>query len=344
MNEHKSINVGIIGATGHTGEELIDILLRHPRARIAGLYNTSDEPRGIPEVFPRFLKRINAVCRRPDMREIARECDIVFLALPHTVSMRFVPKLLAAGRRVIDLSADYRLKNKKIYESNYGIVHKDSSNLSKAVYGLPELYRRKIKDARLIANPGCYPTAGILALAPLFAAAGVEKGSVIIDAKSGVSGAGKRLRESMMFGEVNEDFKAYKVNVHQHAPEIAQELSKLAGSSVEPVFVPYLLPLNRGILATAYVRRKKTFRMNEEQAVKLYRNFYRDEPFVRVKDAGSFPRLKDVAGTNFCDIGVRVSPGMIIVIAAIDNLVKGASGQAVQNMNIMCGFPETSGL
>ncbi len=338
------INAGIIGATGHTGEELIGVLLKHPGVRISRLYNTSNQPQVISEVFPKFKGQIELVCKKPDIKEIAEKCDVVFLALPHTVSMQFVPKLLKAGKRVIDLSADYRIKNPGIYEKFYNKAHKDKPHLKDAVYGLPEIYRVKIKNARLVANPGCYPTAAILALAPLAGLDLIEPDSIIIDAKSGVTGAGKKLVKEFLFSEINEDFRAYKINIHQHMPEINQVLSKLAVKKINVIFVPHLLPLERGILETIYVKKSKKLKGKSQDIINLYKKFYKNEPFVRIKDEGQFPRIKDVSNTNFCDIGIKETGENIIVISAIDNLLKGASGQAVQNMNIMYKFPERMGL
>ncbi len=335
------VNVGIIGATGYAGEELIGILLRHPEVRITSVSAKIDKPQDISDVFPKFKGRINLVCKEPGIKEIISICDTVFLALPHTVSMEIAPLILKAGKRVIDLSADYRLKDTKIYERFYHAQHKDNLNLAKAIYGLPEVYRAKIKDARIIANPGCYPTVSILALAPLVSLGLAELDSIIIDAKSGVTGAGRKIAEGFLFSEINEDFKAYKVNSHQHSPEINQELSKLGGSKVRVTFAPHLLPINRGILATIYVKKTQNAKTCKTQNLtSLYNKFYKKEPFIRIRKEGEFPRLKEVVGTNFCDIGIQDSPDTIIVIAAIDNLLKGASGQAVQNMNIMHKFPE----
>ncbi len=339
-----NINVGIVGATGHTGEELISVLLNHPRVNIAGLYNTSDQPQVISDVFPQFKNKIDLTCKKPNLEEIKANCEIVFLALPHTVSMGLVPKLLAMKKTVIDLSADYRIKNIANYEKFYQIKHKDKANINSAVYGLPELYRNKIKTAKLIANPGCYPTAAILGLAPLLVLGIAKPGSIIIDAKSGVSGAGKKISKEFLFAEINEDFQAYKVNTHQHAPEISQELTNLTGKKTNVVFVPHLLPINRGILETIYITRAPNSKLQTPNLTNLYRKFYQKEPFIRIKKEGEFPRIKDVANTNYCDIGVKDFGSQIIVISAIDNLLKGASGQAVQNMNIICGFPEAMGL
>ncbi|MCM8789705.1 MAG: N-acetyl-gamma-glutamyl-phosphate reductase [Candidatus Omnitrophica bacterium] len=338
------VNVGIVGATGYAGEELIELLLKHPQARINDISAKIDKPKNIAQIFPHFQGRINLVCSKPDLARIKKSCELVFLALPHTVSMEIVAGLLEAGIKVIDLSADYRLKDARTYEKFYMVKHKDIANLKQAVYGLPEIYRLKIRGARLIANPGCYPTVAILALAPLFSLNLVESDSIIIDAKSGVTGAGRKIAESFLFSEINEDFKAYKVNIHQHAPEINQELSKLAGKKITVIFVPHLLPLSRGILATIYVKKSRKSQVASRKLSEVYSNFYKNEPFIRLRKEGDFPRLKDVVKTNFCDICIKEEADRIIVVAAIDNLLKGACGQAVQNMNIMYKFPENLGL
>jgi N-acetyl-gamma-glutamyl-phosphate reductase len=341
------INVGIIGATGHTGEVLIELLLGHPNVKITHLYNSGKSRQGaqiISDVFPKFKNRLDLVCGKPDWAQIKKDCDLVFLALPHTVSMKFVPKLLSLGKKVIDLSADYRIKNAQLFEKFYRASHQDKANLKEAVYGLPELNRAKIKTAHLLANPGCYPTCAILGLAPLLALNLADTDSIIIDAKSGVSGAGKKLENEYLFSEIQGDFRAYKVNIHQHAPEINQALTKISGKKVEIVFVPHLLPIERGILATIYLKKSPGSKLKAKSIGELYKKFYKDEPFIRIKPDGVFPRIKDVAKTNFCDIGVKDFGRTIIVISAIDNLLKGASAQAVQNMNIMYKLPETTGL
>lgn len=347
------VRAGIVGVSGYTGEELIRILVNHPKVKISGLFSSSFYGKSIAEIFPEFSGKLDLICLKPDVKNIVAKCDIVFLALPHTTSMDLVPQLVKAGKRVIDLSADYRLKDFKVYEKFYQYEHKDKANLKSAVYGLPELHRAQIKKARIVANPGCYPTAAILALAPLAAIGAADFSSVIIDAKSGVSGAGRKRTEEFFTSPDKEDFKAYKVGVHQHTPEISQALSILAGRKVKVTFVPHLLPVKIGILETIYVRKvsatrrggsAKNFGGKKQRLVELYKKFYKNEPFVKIKAEGEFPALKDVAGTNFCAIGIRDEADSLIVISAIDNLIKGASGQAVQNMNIMCGFPETTGL
>ena len=338
------LNVGIVGVSGYTGFELIRILLNHPGISISGLFSSSSHGKSISEIFPEFASRLDLVCLKPDADAIIAKCDLIFLALPHTTSMDLAPKLLKAGKRVIDLSADYRLKDIKAYEKFYQHKHKDKLNLKSSVYGLPELHRAEIKKAKIVANPGCYPTAAVLALAPLVSVDLADLDSIIIDAKSGVSGAGKKIAEAFFASDDKYDFKAYKVGIHQHTPEINQGLSGLAGKKINVVFVPHLLPVNRGILETIYVKKSKKLKVKSKNLIQLYKNFYKKEPFMRIKAEGEFPRLKDVVGTNFCDIGIKESADSAIIIAAIDNLVKGASGQAVQNMNIMYGFPETKGL
>jgi N-acetyl-gamma-glutamyl-phosphate reductase len=338
------IRAGIMGATGYAGEELIEILLGHPDVTLTHISAQIDKPKEISVLFPKFKNRINLICQHPHIKDIVGHCDVIFLALPHTVSMEIVPQLLRHGKKVIDLSADYRLKDTKIYEKFYHVAQKDKPHVARAIYGLPEIYRAKIKKAGLIANPGCYPTVSLLALAPLVALELIENDDIIIDAKSGVTGGGRKMAEGFLFSEVNEDFKAYKVGVHQHTPEINQELSRLGGEKIEVTFVPHLLPLNRGILTTIYVRKSKKSKGKSQKMVDLYKKFYKKEPFVKIREGDDFPKLKDVVRTNFCDIGIKEGRDSAIIIAAIDNLIKGASGQAVQNMNIMYKLPEETAL
>ncbi|MBI5144195.1 MAG: N-acetyl-gamma-glutamyl-phosphate reductase, partial [Candidatus Omnitrophica bacterium] len=267
--------------------------------------------------------------------------DLIFLALPHRISMEAAPKFLKAKRLVIDLSADYRLHH-DVYKVWYGAEHKDKANLPKAVYGLPEIYHNAIKGAELVANPGCYPTSIILAIAPLLSEMVIDADYIIADSKSGVTGAGRRPDLSLSFGEVNENLKCYKVNEHQHKPEINKILSAIAGKGIDVVFTPHLIPMNRGILSTVYLKLKK--RMDTKGAVKIYQDFYDGKPFVRIYGEGKLPQVKDVVRTNFCDIGMKVTGDTAIVVSCIDNLLKGAAGQAVQNMNIIAGFEETKGL
>lgn len=338
------VKVGIIGARGFTGEELMRILLKHPDVRLTYLAATLKKAEDIGDIFPAFRKSVSLLCEPVSVQKASEKCDLLFLALPHTVSMDYVPKLLKKGKKIIDLSADYRLKNFGVYEEWYCKAHKDKANLKTFVYGLPELYRERIRRTETIANPGCYPTAAILGCAPALATGIAETEGIIIDAKSGVSGAGKKVTPDYIYLHVNENFRGYKFNVHQHSPEINQELSRLASSRVDIVFCPHLLPVNRGIFETIYIRLKKA--LTGEKIEELYRKFYKTEPFVRVRGLNVLPQLSDVTGTNFCDIGLVVDEKkkLLIVTSVIDNLVKGAAGQAVQNMNIMLGFNETTAL
>ncbi|MFH1622798.1 MAG: N-acetyl-gamma-glutamyl-phosphate reductase [Candidatus Omnitrophota bacterium] len=337
------IKIGIIGATGYAGEELIKILIRHPHVRVTYLAAKIDKEQPIDEIFPYLKNRLSLKCEILDIQGAISKADLFFLALPHTISFKVAPILLSHKKKVIDLSADYRLKDSKIYKAWYGTEHKDKGQLKKSVYGLPELYRENIKNADLIANPGCYPTAAILGICPAVVADLIDLDYIIIDAKSGVTGAGRKASLSFFYSEINEGIKAYKINSHQHMPEIDQELSKLADKKINVNFCPHLVPMNRGILETIYLKLKKKTKLAE--VLKIYKRFYKTEPFVRVND-NEFYSTKSVFETNFCDIGFKIKEGdkFLIVVSAIDNLLKGAAGQAVQNMNIMCGFPEVSGL
>jgi N-acetyl-gamma-glutamyl-phosphate reductase len=337
------IRAGIVGIGGYTGKVALELLVGHPNVRVT--YVAAQNTQGpIDEIWPNLRGRTKLVCEKFDVKKAIAQCDIVFLAMPHTEAMNFAGKLLKAGKRVIDLSADYRLSKASLYKTWYGVAHKEPKLLAKAVYGLPELFREKIKKAALIANPGCYPTAAILGLTPLVATNSEDIESIIIDAKSGVSGAGRKTSTNLMFVEVNENFKAYKVLEHQHAPEIDQYLSKIATKPVAVNFVAHLLPNSHGILETIYVRLKSPVSLNAVHT--LYKKFYKTEKFVRILPPGVQPETKNVVGTNFCDIGFALSPDktLVVITSAIDNLIKGASGQAVQNMNIMCNFKETEGL
>jgi len=335
------LKVGIVGATGYAGEEVIKILLRHKDVDITALSAVIEKEEPFSSIFPFYKGKLDIVCKKPDPAEMAKGVDLVFLGLPHRVSMDVVPLFLKTGKLVIDLSADYRL-SPDVYEAWYGAEHKDEGNLSQAVYGLPELYYDRIKKAKLIANPGCYPTSVILGLAPALAAKAVDPSRIVVDSKSGVTGAGRKADIALSFAEVNENFKAYKANEHQHKPEINKILSDVAGREIDIVFVPHLVPMNRGILSTIYLKLEK--KLDTGGAVRMYKDFYKGKPFVRISDEGKLPQTKDVCGTNYCDIGLKVTGDTLIVVSCIDNLVKGAAGQAVQNMNIMCGFAETEGL
>ena len=338
------IRAAVVGATGYTGEELVKILSAHPQVELTSLSAIIDAPTSCGKLFPHFRGKTELICKELNIDEVSRVSDLVFLALPHRVSMEIAPKFLKKGKKVIDLSADYRLHDVNLYKKWYGASHKDEANLKKAVYGLPELYREKVKKADLIANPGCYPTSVILAALPALKENALKIEGIIADAKSGVTGAGRRADINLSFGEVDGNLKAYKINEHQHSPEIDQELSTIAGGNIEVVFVPHLVPMRRGILSAVYIKLKNG--ISEDAVFDLFKKYYKKEPFVRVFEKGNLPQVKDVVDTNFCDIGIKVDEGksLVIVVSAIDNLKKGASGQAVQNMNVMCGYDEKTGL
>ncbi len=334
------IRASIVGATGYTGEEIVTILASHKDVRMTSLSAIIDKPTNISDIVPRLRGRLDIICKSFDFDEAVKASDVVFLALPHRVSMDFAPKFLKAGKKVIDLSADYRLPA-DTYEKWYGKGHSDAENIEKAVYGLPELHRSQIKKALLIANPGCYPTSVILAVAPLVKNGVVELTGIIADSKSGITGAGRKASIDLLFAEVADNFKAYKIGSHQHMPEMSQELKKLAGRDVNILFVPHVIPIRRGILSTIYMKPKK--KVNQKEVNEIYADFYKNEFFVRFLGE-TLPQIKDVVYTNFCDIGVKITGENIVAVSVIDNLVKGAAGQAVQNMNIMYGFDEKEGL
>ncbi len=337
------VKVAIVGATGYAGEELLKILVKHPQVKITSLSAKIDKPEKIDRIFSEFAGKLDLLCGEPDFSRIVPNCDLAFLALPHRVSMEVAPQFLKAGKKVIDLSADYRLKDKSVYAKWYGIQHKNPEYLGEAVYGLPEVYREKIKPAKLIANPGCYPTGIILGCLPFLAKNNLQEDNIIVDAKTGLSGAGRE-KEALLMPQMRDNFRAYKVDEHQHAPEINQELSDFSKQKLEIIFTPHLIPVQRGILSTIYLQLKN--RTSQKEALDMYQAFYQNEPFVKVLPEGEFPQLKSVIKTNFCHIGLKINSAkkIAIVICAIDNLLKGASGQAVQNMNIMYGFEETEGL
>jgi N-acetyl-gamma-glutamyl-phosphate reductase len=332
--------VAILGASGYSALELIKLLLRHPHAEITALTTRKSEPQPVGDVHPSLQGRLDLSLENLAPEAIAKRADYVFCCLPHGASAAAASLLLPLGKKVIDLSADYRLSDASEYARWYGLEHADPANLKDAIYGLPELYRDDIRTASLIANPGCYPTSAILALAPLLEAGAIEPEGIIIDSKSGVSGGGREPKPQFHFPECNESISAYGVGTHRHKPEIDQILSDAAGKSVEVIFTPHLVPMDRGILSTCYA--VPTRDSSTESLLSLYREFYAGEPFVRV--LSGLPATKHVSGSNFCDLTVRVVRGRVIVLSAIDNLIKGASGAAVQNFNLMCGIPETTAL
>lgn len=334
------IRVAILGASGYSALELIKLLLRHPEAKITALTTRQTDAKHVGEVHPALAGRLDLRLENLTTAQIAERADCVFCCLPHGASAAAVAELLPLGKKVIDLSADYRLNDPAEYAQWYGLTHPDPDRLHTTVYGLPEIYRDKIRMASLVANPGCYPTSAILALAPLIRAGAISPDGLIIDSVSGVSGAGREPKAHLHFPECNENFTAYGVGTHRHMPEIDQILSDVAGSQVRVVFTPHLAPMDRGILSTCYAQPARE--LSNEALLTLYREFYAQEPFVRVSAA--LPATKQVSGTNFCDLTARSVRGRIVVLSAIDNLIKGASGAAVQNFNLLHGVPETTAL
>lgn len=335
--------VGIVGATGYTGLELLRLLLRHPAIEVTALTSQKYAGQTIDRVFPSITGQINARCEELLVDRVAEKVDFVFTAVPHKTAMETVPLFYRAGKRVVDLSADFRFQDPAVYEAYYQ-KHTCPHLLRETVFGLPELHRQAIRTAKIVGNPGCYPTGALIGLIPLIKKGVISMEGIVVDSKSGTSGAGRDVVLESLFCEVNEGVKAYKIFQHRHLPEIEGELSQLAGRRIKVTFVPHLIPMDRGILSTIYVTLVQ--KMTAEEALELYRGFYRDEPFVRIYPKGKVPNTKDVRGSNYCDLGLSVheEDGRMVVVTAIDNLVKGASGQAVQNMNIMLGFPETMGL
>ncbi|AKL98336.1 N-acetyl-gamma-glutamyl-phosphate reductase [Endomicrobium proavitum] len=338
------IRVAIVGITGYTGEELLKILSKHPDVKITGLYGrAASETRDLKNIYPQFEK-LNLKIEPLDANKIKENCDAVFLALPHAVAFEIVPQLVNAGVKVIDLSADFRLTNPEVYEKWYKVNHTAKEYIEKSVYGLSELNEESVKQAALLANPGCYPTTIALGLAPAIKNNIVDLKGVIIDAKSGISGAGRKSTQEYFQNE-HPNFRAYKIaGTHRHIPEIEQELTVLSGSDVTVTFTPQIMPVERGMLSAIYVNLKKD--LSSAQIIELYKEFYKGKPFVNVLDDGLLPAIKDAVNTNMCLIGLKVDKrtGKLIIISVIDNLVKGASGQAVQNMNIMFGLNQTAGL
>ncbi len=336
------IRVGILGATGYAGAELVRLLCSHKNTEITMLASKSYAGQKMSDIFPSLRGICDIVLEEADPETAAAKCDVVFTALPHGVSHEVIKELHAKGLKVIDLSGDFRYNDIKVYEEWYGVEHACPELLEQSVYGLCELHREEIKGANLIGNPGCYTTCSILGLAPLVANNMVETKNIIIDAKSGVSGAGRGLSMLVHYSECTETMKAYKVATHRHTSEIEQELSILAGEDIALSFTPHLVPMKRGIYVTEYANLKKPY--TKEEILAVYREFYKDEKFVRVLD--TIPEVKSITGSNYVDIGLTVDTrlGRVVVNATIDNLIKGAAGQAVQNMNILFGLAEDEGL
>jgi len=338
------IKVSVLGATGYAGAELVRILCSHPEVELGYLGSSSFAGKTMSSVYNNFRKVLDKELSDADAAEIAKNSDLVFTALPHGVSKTVIPALYEQGVKVIDLSGDYRYDDPEVYAEWYGEPHNNVELMKKAVYGLCELHREKIKNADIVANPGCYTTCSILGSAPLYASKVVRPGSIIIDADSGVTGAGRSTALDNSFCECTENMKAYKAIGHRHTSEIEQELSKLCGEKVVATFTPHLVPLKRGILATIHADLVKD--ISEDELIALYREYYKDEYFVRIYGKNELPETNHVAGSNFVDIAVRKDErtNRVLVISCIDNIVKGAAGQAVQNMNLMFGFDEKCGL
>ncbi|MDO4288209.1 MAG: N-acetyl-gamma-glutamyl-phosphate reductase [Eubacterium sp.] len=337
------IKASIIGGTGYAGQELLRILYRHPEVEVVSVGSKSFVGQPLKDIYRNYNKITDAVCEASDIQELAEKSDVIFLALPHGIASKQVTPEILSQAKIIDLGADYRLKDVDIYEDWYGVEHHSADLLKEAVYGLCELHREDIKKARLLANPGCYTTCSILSLAPLLAGGWVDPASIIVDAKSGTTGAGRSSSTAFSYCEVNESIKAYKVASHRHTPEIEQELGLLGNTDLKLTFTPHLVPMNRGILALCYATLAKE--ATEEELRQVYRDFYKDEYFVRLTE-DVMPETKWVKGSNYCDIGLTLDQrtNRVIVIGAIDNLMKGAAGQAVQNMNLMFGLDEKTGI
>ncbi len=347
--------VAIVGASGYSGEELVRLLINHPHAELVAVTSRQSAGQTLAQVFPKFASHPKSKSLRfvePNAELLAQQAELVFLALPHGVAAEYAVPLMNAGCIVIDLSADFRLKSADVYKEFYAHDHPAPDLLAKSVYGLPEVYREQIKQAKLIASPGCYPTSILLPTIPLLRAGLIKPHGIIADAMSGVSGAGRKAELDYLFCECNESVRPYGVPKHRHLSEIEEQLSLAAGAQVVIQFTPHLIPVNRGILTTLYLAPNAHFSDAAgatkfgEQVAACYAKAYANEPFVRLLEGKALPDTKNVVGTNVCEIAWRLDPrtGRLIVMSAEDNLVKGASGQAVQSMNILCGFPETAGL
>lgn len=338
------IKAGIIGATGYAGQELVRLLLQHKETEIVWYGSRSYVDQKFSSVFGNVFQIVEDVCKGDDLLALSKEADVIFTATPQGYLAGVLNEEILQNAKVIDLSADYRIKDVATYETWYGIQHKSPQLIDEAVYGLCEINREQVKTARLIANPGCYPTCSTLSIYPLAKAGLIDMDTLIIDAKSGTSGAGRGAKVPNLYCEVNENIKAYGVSTHRHTPEIEEQLSYASGQNVVLNFTPHLIPMNRGILITAYAKYKEG--TTAEQIRKAYEDAYREEYFVRVLDEGICPETKWVEGSNFVDVNVKVDErtGRVIMMGAMDNITKGAAGQAVQNMNLMFGLDEAEGL
>lgn len=338
------LKVAICGGSGYAGGELIRLLSNHPFVKITAVTSEKSAGKSVSDLFPHLSTYSGLIYEPLNKLKLLNRADLFFMALPHAESQEAVDFFFRNKKKTIDLSADYRLRSPEIYEEWYRTPHKYKATLKRAVYGLPELYRKQIAKSSLIANPGCYPTGAILGLYPALKNKLIDTGSIIIDSTSGTTGAGRKGETAFSYCEINEGFKAYSVAVHRHTPEIEQEISVIANKNITVDFTPHLGPYDRGILTTIYAKLKKNIETGD--ALDAYKKLYSKEPFVRVLAEGKFPNVKNVRGTNMCEIGLTVNErtNTLIIVTAIDNLMKGASGQAVHNMNIMMGFKETTGL
>ncbi|BCG61329.1 N-acetyl-gamma-glutamyl-phosphate reductase [Paenibacillus sp. URB8-2] len=344
MTVEGKLRAAIVGSTGYGGVELIRLLQVHPKVEITSVISSSSAGVPIEEGFPHLTGVLHRNLDGVDAAEMKERADVVFTATPAGVSAKLVPQLLEAGLKVVDLSGDFRLKDGGEYERWYKHPAPQASYLEQAVYGLCEVFGERAAGADFISNPGCYPTATLLGLIPALKAGWIKPDSIIVDAKSGVSGAGRGVNVGVHYAEVNENFKAYKINKHQHIPEVEQALTEIAGEAVTVTFTTHLVPMTRGIMTTMYAGMNGDY--SEQDFVDLYRNYYEGRSFVRVRNAGIWPATKEVSGSNFCDIGFATDArtGRVTIISVIDNLVKGAAGQAIQNLNLMMGWEETLGL
>lgn len=332
--------VGIVGATGYTAHELLKILLRHPQVEITALTSRDESCPKLDAVHPGLRERLDIQLRPLDIEEFSSKVDCAFCCLPHAASAKIIKQLLETNIKVVDFSADYRLNDLATFEQWYSVKHPDGERVGNVPYGLPELFRDKIKSANLVANPGCFPTSALLPLAPLVQEDMIEPAPIIVDSKTGVSGAGRKPNLKFHFPECNESVAAYGIGTHRHMPEIDQIVARYTGSNISTVFTPHLISMDRGILSTIYVKPKNGF--DAETMQKQLAKFYSNEPFVRVTSQP--PSTKEVSHTNFCDISVKQSRDLVVIVSALDNLIKGASGAAVQNFNLMFSLPETTGL
>lgn len=339
------VKIGIVGASGYTSSELMRLLVSHPGdIKLELVTSRTYEDVLVSEVIPSLKGLVELKFEKLEINELKGRVDFVFLAVPHRVAMSVVPDILEQSIRVIDFSADYRLKDAKVYEDWYHVEHTSPQLIDAAVYGMPEIYREKIRNADLIANPGCYPTGAILGALPLLKEKLVYLDNIVFDSKSGISGAGSKPKDVTHFPNRDANVKAYSIGIHRHTPEIEQELGLYANAEIKLNFTPHLIPMSRGILTTSYFKLKE--QVTTDKVLEFYKKFYENEPFVRVLDRSEYPQTKAVYGSNFCDIGLEVVPRTetIVVSTAIDNLVRGASGTALHNFNIMAGFDETAGL